>query len=82
MKKKKSKPIYRRMVSLPQELEDAMRRYTGKVNWSKVARLAFEQKLSELDPKKLLRELEAEVERLKEKIAKQEAKQMKSGTHE
>lgn len=67
---KKVSAIARRTISLPRDLDRRMEKTAG-VNWSEVARLAFEARLSELTPPKELKEMANVINRLRE-LAKEE----------
>ncbi len=55
----------RRTVSLPEDIDRRMEKYAD-INWSEVARLAFEKKLAEMVPKtKEQKIMEATIERLR-----------------
>lgn len=60
----KKRGIARRTISLPNDLDRQMEKRVG-TNWSEVARLAFEEKLAELAPKKELAGMASVIERLR-----------------
>jgi hypothetical protein len=62
---KRKTTVVRRTVSLPEEIDRRMEKHVG-VNWSEVARSAFEGKLNELDKKKDLKGMQAIINRLRE----------------